>query len=633
METITTEQFFAALPEVQAPTERCAESGYAEIRASLDADQLAACLEEGHAVVASRPGSGKTRLLVARTLRGVMEHGPENVIAITFTRAAAQEMRKRVAQFAGRQVAQKVQISTFHSMALSILKKQIRLRIIDSRDKFLMLIRFLQEQQIRFPVDEMIKALPDFFNGDKEVIGLLPGAVVEAMKQYRHYLKQNQMTDLDALIPDLAALVEKGAVRMGARLLLVDEYQDVDPGQLRLVVAIGRQGVTTFCVGDDDQSIYGFRRSMGPAAFETVETHLGAKLLFLQTNYRCCKAIAQIAEQPLLCLSERIQKPLRIRNEGGVVIGRHYDSGDLEWEAASMGAGEAAVQGKPVAVLARTNHVLDSMEGVLRVNDIPYQRAESRSFWDMDEVRKCLAFIRLAYQPNRHELYIALHAIPLPYDTVRGITGFMEGLPPKSSLETLIDALYDKKIVEGKNVEVAEHLREWRSLFCDWAEQCRGDGQWDAVTKVFQAIATKNTKAAMISAAVILEKVFTRPNRAGDLVAVEERLRWLELPKPEIEEDRHGVQLMTIHAAKGLEFDTVWIIGARKGILPHQDSEDEDEERRILYVGMTRAEQTLIVSNSRERMDMPMPAFSFDLELPREQAENAENTGLVKSAD
>ncbi|MBN6739290.1 ATP-dependent helicase [Acidithiobacillus sp. MC6.1] len=619
METIGTEEFFTAplaKPE-PAPATRTAETGYAEILASLDADQRAACLEEGHVVVAARPGSGKTRLLVAKTLQGVAVLGPEKVIAITFTRAAAQEMRKRVAQYAGRSVAQQVTISTFHAFALSILKRQVRLRVIDSRDKFLVLIRMLQDQHIHFPVDEMIKALPDFFNKDREVIGLLPGPVVEAMKAYRRYLRENQLTDLDSLVPDLAAMVESGAVRIPAARLLVDEFQDVDPGQARLTIAIGKQGVGTFCVGDDDQSIYGFRRSMGPRAFQAMDKALGSKLVFLQTNYRCRHAIAAAAEQPLLCLSERIQKPLRIQHEGGVVQGWHFDSGDLEMEAASEATGAVAQEGRSVAILARTNHVLDGMEGVLRVAGIAYQRTDSRSFWDMEEVRKCMAFVKLAYQPARHDLYVALHAVPLPYDAIRGVMRYMETLPSRGSLETLVDALYEKNILEGAHVEIVEHFREWRRMFCDWAEHCRDDQQWEALRKVFSEINRKNTKAAMISAATILETVFMRPGRDGKPVPVEERLRWLELPKQDAEGSVCGVQLMTIHASKGLEFDTVWILGARKGILPHQESEDEDEERRILYVGMTRAEKTLIISNSRERVDMPVPPFSFGLELPK----------------
>lgn len=280
-----------------------------------------------------------------------------------------------------------------------------------------------------------------------------------------------------------------------------------------------------------------------------------------------------------------------------------------------------AAGGRGTAILARTNHLLDGMEGVLRVLGVPYQREDSRSFWELDEVRKCLAFLSLAYRPNRHDVYVAMHAIPLPYETIRGVVRFLEGLPKPGSREELIDALYDRRILEGANVEIVEHFRDWRRMFCDWAEHCGDERQWEAAEMVFRTIAEKQQKSAMINAAGILAKVFASPGRDGRLVPVEERLRWLELPKDATPAQGCGVEVMTIHAAKGLEFERVWILGARKGVLPHQDSEDEDEERRILYVGMTRAEKELVVSNSRERMDLPMPPFSFDLRLETDETE------------
>lgn len=600
------------------------QEAFDDIFFSLDRFQREATVAQGHVLCAARPGSGKTRVLVARLLRGILEHGPEKVTAITFTRASAVEMRNRLSMLIG-PAAQKLTVSTFHSLALEAIRRHSRSRIIDERDRFLVITRLLQTRHIYYPVDRFIVAIPDYFNHDQSIISRLPEGVVMVLEDYDAYLQSNRLLDLDALVPTMADYVQSDAIRVKSRLLLVDEFQDVDPAQVRLIAAIAHQGADTFCVGDDDQSIYGFRRSLGPEAFHLLQKKLDAKILFLSTNYRCAKAIAKTAEHPLLNLSDRIDKPLTIHRDGGIVSGLHFPNPDAEMMAAAHYCSEQAALGRSVALLSRTNGLLDSMEGILRLLDIPYSRTDNKSFWDGPHVRKCLAFLSLPFKPNAHDLYVALHTLPIPHDTVKGVmTHFNQNLPSTFTITDLMDNLYDRSITADMEVEHAEHFRQWRVMFSDWVDACLGDDQWESASRFFQEVVSHARKQGMISTATILNRYFTTPNQKGELMPVKTRLQHLAMPQSfQDDETPNAMRLVTIHGSKGLEYELVWILGARKGIIPHEDAESEDEERRIFYVGMTRAMDELIVSNAATAPDTPDIPFSFNWQPPEVQVPTA----------
>lgn len=618
-QTLCSTELFDYHPEPQKSPVTIQEA-FNEIFSTLDNYQRVATLANGHVLCAARPGSGKTRVLVARLLRGMLDHGPQKVTAITFTRASAAEMRSRLSALVGAP-ANKVTAATFHAMALESVRRYSRARIIDERDRFMVIIRLLQENHIHYPADRVLAVLPDYFNHDERTLSTLPEGVVQVLHEYSAYLANNHMLDLDSVIPMMADLVQSNTIQVRADLLLVDEFQDVDPAQVRLIAAIADQGASVFCVGDDDQSIYGFRRSLGPEAFHLLQKKLDAEILFLSTNYRCSEAIAKTAEHPLLNLSDRIEKPLIINRTGGTVRGIHYPHPDQEMMAAANYGIQQVSAGKSFAVLARTNNLLDSMEGFLRLLDIPYTRSDNKSFWDGPHVRKCLAFLGLPFNPSSHDLYIALHSIPIPNDTIKGVmTHFQSKLPSHFSLDTLMDNLYDRSITSIMETEHAEHFRQWRVIFSDWAESCDSDSQWDATSRYFESVISHARKPSVISTATILNRYFTTPNRRGELLPVKTRLQRLAAPFDYDEStDAQSIRLVTIHGSKGLEYDSVWIMGARKGVLPHEEAESEDEERRIFYVGMTRAIDDLVVSNSASAPDVPIPPFSFDWQPPADQ--------------
>lgn len=617
-QTLDSSEIFPSQPPVSQPRSLSIQDAFDEIFSTLDDLQKSVTIADGHTLCAARPGSGKTRVLVARLLRAMLDHGAHRVTAITFTRASAIEMRSRLSRLVG-QAARKVTVCTFHALALEYLRHHSRFKIIDERDRFMVIIRLLRDNQVHFPVDRLVTIIPDYFNHEPSALSTLPEGVVQTLHDYHGYLQMNRMLDLDSLVPLMADLVQSNAIRVNMDCLLVDEFQDVDPAQLRLISAIADQGAHVFCVGDDDQSIYGFRRSLGPEAFHLLQDRLHANILFLSTNYRCAKAVAKAAEYPLLNLSDRIEKPLIISREGGTVRGLHFPGTEEEMMAAANYCAQQATEGRSVAILARTNTILDSMEGILRVADIPYSRSDNKSFWDGPHVRKCLAFLGLPFNPSTHDLYVALHVIPIPFDTIKGVSSFFqENMPPHYSLEQLLDSLYDRSITSSMEVEHAEHFRQWRAMFADWSESCFADNenQWGASTRFFDSVIAHARKQGMISTATILDRVFSSKDKLGQSVPIKTRLQWLSLPQSSGLSDSPSIRISTIHGAKGLEYDVVWILGAQKGVLPHEDAEVEDEERRLFYVGMTRAIDDLTVSNSATAPDTPSLPFSFNWQPP-----------------
>lgn len=511
------------------------------------------------AAVIAGPGAGKTRTLVERAVWLVEERGvrPEEITAVTFTSQAAAGLRARLTDRLGRRAAAKLHIGTFHALCLELLGE---VKLLGRGEALELAAETLRERDVRDSPRKLLQGVSRVKNGFPPEEAGVDSAVYE---DYCARLEALGVLDFDDLL--IRALEKDTAGRRCFQNLLVDEFQDVNDLQYRLILAWSRGGRSLFVIGDPDQSIYGFRGASGDCFRRLAADRPDAAEIRLRRNYRSAPEILRAA-LPVIERNPGGPRPLEPQRPAGTPvrlvraedpfaegifiakeIGRITGGVDM-LEAQKQGADRAVRAFSDIAVLCRTHRQLELIEKCLRHDDIPCIVSGREDFWETDEVRGFLAYFRsLLHGDDEAARTAAQNLCPL-----------------------------DQLGREEEWRSLAETEKPWR-LAERWEERLGGT---PALERLRYAAVFHEDFDSLWQAVTLGEEADIR-RAAGK--------GW----------ESGAVRLMTLHAAKGLEFPAVFVAGVRAGELPLERPgrpADLAEERRLLYVGMTRAREELILT-------------------------------------
>ena len=615
----------------------------------LNNEQLEAVkTTEGPLLVMAGAGSGKTKVLTTRIAYLISEMGisPESILAITFTNKAAKEMKDRVVNMLG-SIAYQIQISTFHSFGLYVLKKHYmecgyskNFTIIDSDDVTTLIKKILKElnydpkiynpkgikSQISGAKNELLNAndYEKYANSEYEQI------VLKVYKMYEQKLKANNSLDFDDLLMQPIVLFRKHPEILKEyqerfKYILIDEYQDTNEAQYILTKMISAKYKNICVVGDSDQSIYAFRGSNYKNILNFEHDYKNAKVIMLEKNYRSTKNILNVANDIIKNNKQRKEKNLWTDNDEGLKV--TYHRSDNEKDEAFYVKNEIEKLRETedlseIAVLYRTNAQSRNMEEALLRDNIPYKVVGSFYFYKRKEIKDLISYLNVLYNPKDDISLTRIINVPK-----RGIGNkTIENLTNKANEEnkSIYEVISSGKELDFKNtIEEINALRENLSL-TELVELILNK------TGIKQELLNEKTIESEVRLENLEEfKSITRNfEEKNGIISLEDFLMEISLVS-DIEEHKNNnnvVTLMTVHSAKGLEFNNVFIIGLEEGIFPHMNSldnnSDVEEERRLCYVAVTRAKKKLWLINAKRRtlygMDSMNPPSRFIKEISDE---------------
>lgn len=532
----------------------------------LDESQRAAGSADGHSLVLAGPGSGKTRLLSAKA-QYLLECNNVGVLAaVSFTRDSASELVVRI----GPQYQDRVQAGTFHALALQQAGRS-RGRILDESGRIHYIVDALERTGIDMPLDYAITTIDRF----KATMAPPPseGEEAEVFRAYQSALSKHGLIDFQDILLNSVKGMRAGEIKpVPAKWLLVDEAQDMDDVQYAWIMCHVKAGAEVTLVADDDQSIYGWRHALGYAGLVRFERDTQARRFVLNANYRSEPRIVAGSLSVIANNAERFDKriqPKRRRTEAEAAVRvRAYDSQYTEAEAVAE-----ALRSAPAGwgVLSRTNRRLDLVELSCGAIGVPVIRLGGKSFWDRAPAAAFLAFLDdLVKQDLR--------------SGVTRLASFVDGVT-REDLERLHDA--DKPTHTALR-ELVKHAPEWSRLA---AQAKRAD-------LALRAIALWGDKYLQKKPMSVFRPAMRHVTRLNGSVA--QRVAYIRRAKKKTADpDAERPVLASLHASKGLEWPQVWLVGCEDGHMPHVDA-PLDEERRLFYVGMTRAKDGLFISHSLE---------------------------------
>jgi DNA helicase-2/ATP-dependent DNA helicase PcrA len=611
----------------------------------LNPEQREAVLAtEGPLLVLAGAGSGKTRVITTRIAHLVsLGVDPASILAVTFTNKAAGEMRERVAALAGER-ARQITVGTFHAFCARVLRERgeaiglpRRFTICDASDQLSTVKQAMRELRVhettmhpsavlaRISLAKNRMQTPEAFLAEGE--GGRDQLVGSVFQRYREALARTRSLDFDDLLLETLRLLRehpklRAHYRERYRYLLVDEYQDTNHPQYEIVREIAGAHRNVCVVGDDDQSIYGWRGAEIGKILGFARDFEGARVVRLETNYRSTRQILEAANRVIGHNASRHAKVLRsARGEGEDVrfVRLKDETAEAQCVISEMRKLLRLEEARPrdFAVLCRTQVQFRPFEAELRANGIPYVVVGGMSFFDRKEVRDVVAFLKLALNPLDETSLLRVINTPargvgkasldrvLAFATEHGIPASeaferaseIEGLKPQSvegyqALRRLLDesgleaAGRDLVAALGRFLDRVGYREEVNRLYPDPMTR---EARWAGVVEILNFAENHVRRAAEPSLHGFLEELsLSSGDEPGE--------------KPEARGD--AVTLMTLHAAKGLEFPHVFLVGMEEGLLPHARAVAEagvEEERRLAYVGITRAMTTLTLSFAQER--------------------------------
>ena len=636
-----------------------------------DAQQEAVEYVSGPCLVLAGAGSGKTRVITNKIAYLVRECGykARQIAAVTFTNKAAREMKERVGQTLGKAEARGLKVSTFHTLGLSIIKKHVLqlgykagFSLFDDKDS-MSLLRDLTEAEYDGDKD-LLSALQSRISNWKNDLIMPDAAIkiasgdseVEQAKYYVEYashLKAYNALDFDDLILLPTLLLKTNQVvrekwQSMLKYLLVDEYQDTNTSQYELVRLLVGPRARFTVVGDDDQSIYSWRGARPQNLVLLQEDFPSLRLIKLEQNYRSSGRILHnanilIQNNPHV-YDKRLFSELAYGEKLKVVVAKNEEHEAEKVVAELMAHRFMNNTGYgDYAILYRGNHQSRLFEKVLMTNRIPYKISGGTSFFGRTEVKDVMAYLRLLV--NQDDDNALLRVINTPSRGIGRAT--LEKVGHFSNANRI--GLFEACCHSGLNSILGARAYQSVEQFSRWVVEASDNAQRSetiAVLRDFikamgyeewlyeQSTSPKAAEMAMANISTLfgwvdgmlkgdeLETPMTLPEVVNRLILRD----MMERGEDDAESDQ--VQLMTLHASKGLEFPIVFMVGMEEGLLPHQSSIDEDnvdEERRLAYVGITRAQRELIFSIARERRQFgeiiqPEPS-RFLYELPQDDVE------------
>ena len=651
--------------------------------AALNPQQREAVLHtEGPLLLLAGAGSGKTKVITHRVahLVGEKRVNPEHILAVTFTNKAAREMQERVAGLVGRKKAERIQVSTFHSLCCRILRAEIEtlgykrnFSIYGTSDQQ----RLIKDLMHDIDPDHGLKAdnilwkisdaknrlLPPekfgpFMKGD--LIGEMAKAVYP---EYQKSLKSYNAVDFDDLIMLVVKLFdefpeaqEKYQDRF--RYIMVDEYQDTNAAQFTLMRKLADKWNNFCVVGDDDQSIYGWRGAE-PGNILDFERHFkGARTIKLEQNYRSTAHILDAANTVIKNNNKRKDKALWTSGGNGEKIGivkciNAEDEAKAVIDRIDHNRREKRMAYKDHAILVRTNAQTLVFEQELRFAEIPYVLIGGQQFFDRKEVKDALAYLRFIVNP--YDEVNLLRILNYPRRGIGRTTADLLIRTSVNSKEPLWKVLRRARTINGVNTKAVEAIDTFTNLIEDHKRWFRSGGRMAATAKdLFSAIglddelrrepdSREKIERRIENVHEVINALATYEGREGKptLSGFLEKVALLDRDEPgsdskEKKLARDAVVLMSLHSSKGLEFPHVFLPGFEEGFLPHKKSVSEtcdvDEERRLCYVGITRAREKLTILHADGRMKYgktePRELSRFLAEIPEAVRQDEARVGF-----
>jgi DNA helicase-2/ATP-dependent DNA helicase PcrA len=602
----------------------------------------------GPLLVIAGAGSGKTRVITYRIAYLIAEGGipAHQILGLTFTNKAAAEMRNRVFSLLGLPPETHLPMGTFHSRCASILRREAlkiglseKFQILDEDDQ----VRIVKELLKRLEIDpkvvqpaqavnviswaktnmlapEEIQEAEGFQFGDQS----LP--YPEIYKAYQEFLVQNDAVDFDDLLWKVVILFDTDAQalaywRRRYPFILVDEYQDTNAVQFRLLEQLAGEHRNLCVVGDEDQSIYSWRGADIHNLLDFQKHFAEARLIRLEQNYRSTKRILTCADSVIKNNKERLGKTLFTEGgEGPPILTLKAPGGyeEADWVVQRIREWHQAENTpyREMAVFYRINALSRVFEDTLRKERIPYRVVGGIRFYERAEVRDVISYLRLAVNPNSDVSFLRVVNVPR-----RGIgESTLDLLREFADRERLPLAQAARQMIDGEQLRPApaRGLEQFLALTQQWhqaSETTPPDALLKQIlkdtaymdnqlgdTKQLDAITRRENVEELVNTLAEWKKDHPQ-GRIGD---------WLEqmalTSSSEMSEgQQEGISLMTLHAAKGLEFDTVFLVALESGLFPLQRAVDAasgslEEERRLFYVGVTRARRRLVLSHATTRM-------------------------------
>lgn len=593
---------------------------------------------KGPMMVLAGPGSGKTLVITHRTKTLIEKYkvSPNKILVITFTKAAAQEMKERFGKLMGNQYVP-VRFGTFHAIFFSILKHAYNYNanniIRDSEKK-----RILQE--IVSHIDLDLEDINEFISDMESEISLVKGEMLslehyfpvhcakdvfqKIYQKYNESLQRRNLIDFDDMLvycyelfsqrPDILTLWQKQF-----SYILIDEFQDINKVQYDIIKMLAKPEDNLFIVGDDDQSIYRFRGAKPDIMLQFEKVYPNAKKVFLDVNYRSTKCIVETASMVIRNNKKRFPKNIRTNNQRGTEVGiREFENVKKENEKVVELIREYQAKGislSQIAVLFRTNTQPRSLVSKFMEYNLPFQMKEQiPNIYEHWIAKNVIAYIRLAMGSRDRGLFLQIANRPKRY---------------------LSRQVFDTQEVSFERLHAFYSDKKWMQ---ERLEQFEYDLK--ALSKMSPYAAINYIRKAIDYDSYLTEYAEYKHIKVDDLYEILDEL--MELAKPfsnykewflhiedyarELEEqsakkqekNTDAVNFVTMHGSKGLEYDIVFILDANEGVVPHQKAvleEDLEEERRMFYVAMTRAKKELFIFFAKERLGKEVTMSRFVAEI------------------
>ncbi|MFO8068571.1 MAG: DNA helicase PcrA [Alkalibacterium sp.] len=598
---------------------------------------------EGPLLIMAGAGSGKTRVLTHRISYLIQEKGvnPWNILAITFTNKAASEMKSRVAGLV-KDGGQDVWVSTFHSMCVRILRREIdhigyssNFTIADPGEQLTLMKKILKRLNIdpkkynpRAILSEISNA-KNILQNEKEyraeATDFFGKMVADCYDSYQRELRQAETVDFDDLIMLTVRLFEEHKdileyYQTKFQYIHVDEYQDTNHAQYRLVKLLAERFNNICVVGDADQSIYGWRGADMENILNFERDYTDAKVVLLEQNYRSTKNILKAANDVISHNSKRKDKHLWTDKNGGEFITYYRAGNEHEESRYVIQHIQKELEKNPdreygdFAVLYRTNAQSRVMEETLIKTNIPYRMVGGHKFYDRKEIKDVLAYLTLIANPKDN-----LSLARIINEPKRGIgASTVEKLA--LAAEEMGWSLYDAAL-NANSINLSARATKKVEVFALMIQDFRKMAEFLSITELTEEILNKSdylptlkkertleaeTRVENIEEFLTVTKQFDeqQPDDASLITFLTDLSLISDIERLE-EEPTSEITLMTLHAAKGLEFPVVFLIGMEEGLFPlsraDSDEEQMEEERRLAYVGITRAEEKLYLTNALSR--------------------------------
>ena len=596
---------------------------------------------EGPLLILAGAGSGKTKVLTVR-IAHLLAQGvnPYEILAITFTNKAAKEMKSRVEGLVG-DVATRIWLSTFHSFCAKFLRFELdnflgynsNFTIYDTSDSQAVIkaaLKALNLDDKYYPVGAMIGAISDaknklLFASDfrKQARDFYQQKVADVYEYYERELRKNNALDFDdlllvavKLLQSNEAVLDKYSKRF--RYVMIDEYQDTNHAQYLLAKLLASHWKNIAVVGDADQSIYAWRGADIQNILDFEKDYPNCTSIKLEQNYRSTKIILDAANAVIENNEGRLKKNLWTDKTEGAKI-QHFTAQSEHEEAAFIGdtiAKKHDIHGVPygdMAILYRTNAQSRVLEEALIKRALPYTMVGGTKFYDRKEIKDVLAYLRVLYNP--FDDLSLLRIINVPKRSIGATTVAKLQDYARANGTSLFMTLTQLHLVDTIKGKTKEKLEEFGILIFTLVAEMEDKTVLDILESIldrtgYLAQLEESTdpqdqaRAENIGELLSVAKDFQDTNPNG---TVEDFLEQVALVNDvdSFEQEESKVTLMTLHAAKGLEFPIVFLGGLEEGLFPHSrtlmNPEEIEEERRLAYVGITRAEKELYISNATTR--------------------------------